>query len=122
MIFAKLQIRRLVTHVSTHQLQGRNVSLLVAKIHVSIDAKNKMVEINVSAYKKSRSLTTAQISVQKNSKYGEPRPAENLTLEDVDLQELKDSYQQLKSYQIKNKRQKNFRLFTVNTATICITN
>ena len=74
--------------ISTLQLQGRKASLSVAGIHGSEYVKTETVPIAVSAYERSRPLTTVQFYVH-----------EKLTLGDqmVDLQELKDRYPHLKN-------------------------
>ena len=74
--------------VSKLQPQGGKASLSVAGIHGSQDVKTEIVLIAVSAYEKSRPLTTVQFYVH-----------EKLKLDDqiMELQELKDRYPHLRN-------------------------
>ena len=73
--------------VSTLQLQGQKASLSVAGIHGSKDVKTEIVPIAVSAYEKSRLMTTVQFYVHEKLKLGD---------QIVDLQGVKDRYPHLK--------------------------
>ena len=74
--------------MSKLQLQIRKASLSVAGIHGSQDVKTEIVPIAVSAYEKSRPLTTVQFYVHEKLKLGD---------QIVELQELKDRYPHLRN-------------------------
>ena len=78
--------------VSKLQFQGRKASLSVAGIHGSQDVKTEITPIAVSSHEKSQPMTTVQFYVHEKQKLGD---------QIVELQELKDRYPHLGTFQIR---------------------